>query len=108
MTRICDMISFDRSVDLSTAQRALRSEANENQEKNSDENLTSHPVTEPYELCIPLYSALVRPHLEYAIQTSSPYFKKDIAHLERLQRLATRVVNSCRGLSYEYGNPILP
>ncbi len=29
---------------------------------------------------------LVRPHLEYAIQAPSPYLKKDVDHLERLQR----------------------
>ncbi len=44
---------------------------------------------------IPLYSTLVRPHLGYAIQASSPYLKKDVDHLERLQRLATRTVKGC-------------
>ncbi len=58
-------------------------------------------VTLTPDIFIPLYSTLVRPHLEYAIQASSPYFKKDVDHLERLQRLATRMVKVCRGLSYE-------
>ncbi len=58
-------------------------------------------VTLTPEIFIPLYSTLVRPHLEYAIQASSPYLKKDIDHLERLQWLATRMVKGCRGLSYE-------
>ncbi len=31
---------------------------------------------------IPLYSTAIRPRLEYAIQASSPYPKKDIDHLE--------------------------
>ncbi len=50
---------------------------------------------------IPLYSTQVRPHLEYAIQASSPYLKKDFDHLERLQRIATRMGKGCRDLSYE-------
>ncbi len=49
----------------------------------------------------PLYLILARPHLKYAIQASSPYLKKDVDPLERLQRLATRMVKDCRGLSDE-------
>ncbi len=58
-------------------------------------------VTLTPDIFIPLYSTLVRPHLEYAIQASSPYLRKDVDHLKRLQRLATRMVKGCRGLSYE-------
>ncbi len=58
-------------------------------------------VTLPSNSFIPLYSTFVRPHLEYAIQASSPYLKKDVDHLERLQRLATRMVKGCRYLSFE-------
>ncbi len=36
------------------------------------------------EILLPLYSTFVRPHLEYAIQTNSPYLKKDIYHLGRI------------------------
>ncbi len=53
------------------------------------------------EIFVPLYSALVRPHLEYAIQANCPYLKMDIYHLERIQRAATRWVKGLRGLSYE-------
>ncbi len=53
------------------------------------------------EIFIHLYLTLVRPYLDYANQASSPYLKKDIDHLERLQRLATRMVKGCRGLSCE-------
>ncbi len=42
------------------------------------------------EIFVPLYRELVRPHLEYAIQANCPYLNKDIYHLERIQRAATR------------------
>ncbi len=48
-----------------------------------------------------LLCALVRPHLEYAIQANCPYLKKDINHLERIQRAVTRWVEGLRGLTYE-------
>ncbi len=53
------------------------------------------------EIFVPLYSSLVRPHLEYAIQANCPYLKKDINHLERIQRATTRWVKGLRGLTYE-------
>ncbi len=50
---------------------------------------------------IPLYSVLVRPHLEYAIQANCSYLKKDINQLESIQRAATRWVKGLRGVTYE-------
>ncbi len=58
-------------------------------------------VTLTPEILIPLYYTLVRPPLDYAIQASSPYLKKDIDHLERLQPPANRRVKGCRDLSHE-------
>ena len=52
-------------------------------------------------LIIPLYKAIVRPHLEYCIQAWRPYRKKDIDTLERIQRRATKTIPELRDLSYE-------
>ena len=40
-------------------------------------------------LILPLYRAIVIPHLEYCIHASSPYLRKDIHMLEKIQRRAT-------------------
>ncbi len=51
---------------------------------------------------IPLYEALVRPHLEYySMPACSPNLVADINHLEQSQKLARRLVPVMRHLSYE-------
>jgi ribonuclease P/MRP protein subunit RPP40 len=50
---------------------------------------------------ITLFNTYVRPHLEFCIQAWSPYYKKDIICLEKVQRRATKLIQGMKQLSYE-------
>ncbi|MCP3680870.1 MAG: hypothetical protein GY782_11710, partial [Gammaproteobacteria bacterium] len=52
-------------------------------------------------IILTLYNSLVRPHLEYCVQFWSPYYKKDIEKLERVQRRVTKMIPRLRNKSYE-------
>ena len=52
-------------------------------------------------LIIPLYKAIIRPHLEYCIQALRPYHKKDVDKLERVQRRANEIISELNHFCYK-------
>jgi len=53
------------------------------------------------EVILPLYSALVRTHLEYCIQMWSPQYRRDVDLLEHIQRRATKMIQEIVHLPYK-------
>ena len=53
------------------------------------------------EVILKLYLALVRPHLDYAVQFWCPHYRMDINLLESVQRRMTKMICNIRNLPYD-------
>ena len=58
-------------------------------------------VSRSREAILPLYSVLVRPHLEYCVQMWSLQYRRDIDQLECIQKRATEMIHGMEHLSYK-------
>lgn len=53
------------------------------------------------DIILQLYKSLVRPHLEYCVQAWRPHLQKDIIYIEKVQKRATKLIDSLRKIPYE-------
>ena len=53
------------------------------------------------DIILPLYTTLIRPHLEYCVQAWRPYYCKDIDKLERVQKRAVKMIIGLHSKCYK-------